>query len=349
MLAEATESLFSRGRNLETEFGLRKLYLKFEGSNPTGTQKDRIARLCYDDAHARGFDTVTVATCGNFGASMAWACSHNGIRPAVFVPADYHTPRIVEMERRGARIIRVPGDYEDAVHASKDAARDHGWYDANPGSDAQWEISRMGYGRIAYEIVDTLGRVPDSVAVAVGNGTTLAAIHDGFKRLVAERGLGTVPRMVASSTPRGNPIIKSWKLGSRTCMDLRPEEVHETSVNEPLVNWHAFDGQRALDAIWESGGFATYASDTEMRRATSLTRTLEGISVMTASTAALVGLHKGAKKGLLVEGVHVAVLTGRHFERPRQPRAGALLREATAGNVRVARDEPDRSQAHPVS
>ena len=338
MLAEAGTTLFSRARNLEAALGLRKVFLKFEGSNPTGTQKDRIARHCYDDAHHKGFDTITVATCGNFGASMAWACSHNGIRPAVFVPSDYHTPRIVEMERLGARIIRVPGDYEDAVKASRDAAREYGWYDANPGSADQWEISRMGYGRIAYEIVEDLGRMPDTCAVAVGNGTTLAAIHDGFRRVAQERGLDRLPRMIAASTPRGNPIIKSWKMGSKACLDLRPEDVRETEVNEPLVNWHSFDGQRALDAIYGTEGFAAYATDTDMRRLTALTRNLEGIHVLTASTAALVGLAKGVKEGRLAEGVHVAVLTGRHFEKPRT-RAAAV----------APKPVPTRSEAHPVS
>ena len=343
MLAEAGTTLFSRARNLEAALGLRTIHLKFEGSNPTGTQKDRIARHCYDEAHAKGFDTITVATCGNFGASMAWACSHNGIRPAVFVPSDYHTPRIVEMERNGARIIRVPGDYEDAVAASREAARQHGWYDANPGSLDQWEISRKGYGRIAHEIVADLGRMPDSCAVAVGNGTTLAAIYDGFKQAARERGLTTLPRMVAASTPRGNPIIKSWKLGLKECVDLKPEEVRETEVNEPLVNWHSFDGQRALDAIHDSNGYAVYATDTDMRRLTAATRNLEGINVMTASTAALVGLEKGARQGHLKEGVHVAVLTGRHYEKPRG-------RSATgAASPRATKRALDRSQAHPVS
>ena len=340
MLAEAARTLFTRGRNLEEALGLRAVYLKFEGSNPTGTQKDRIARHCYEDAHAKGYSTITVATCGNFGASMAWACSHNGIRPAIFVPSDYHTPRIVEMEQRGARIVRVPGDYEDAVAASRDAAREYGWYDANPGSEAQWEISRLGYGRIAHEIVHDLGRMPDSVAVAVGNGTTLAAVYDGFKQVALERNHDTLPRMVGASTPRGNPIIKSWKMGSRVCLDLRPEEVRETEVNEPLVNWHSFDGQRALDAIHESGGFAAYASDAEMRRLTATCRHLEGINVMTASTAALVGLAKGVKERRLSDGVHVAVLTGRHYEKPRA---------RVAPHARIGKDLPTRSEVGPVS
>lgn len=320
MMVEAGSTIFSRARNLEAELGLRSVYLKFEGSNPTGTQKDRIARLCYQEAHEKGFETITVATCGNYGASLAWACSHNGIRPAVFVPSDYHTPRIGEMERQGARIIRVPGDYEDAVAASQEAAKAHGWYDANPGAEGQWEISRRGYGSIAREIVESLGRMPDSVAVAVSNGTTLAGIFDGFQEAARERGDTRLPRMIGCSTKRGNPIVRSWKAGSRICHDLKPEDIRETEINEPLVNWRSFDGQRAIDAIYESGGFARDASDAALRRITQLTRSLEGISVLTASTASLIGLQKGVKDGLLGDGVHVAVLTGRHFEKPRQRR-----------------------------
>lgn len=318
MLADAGHTLFSRARNLESTLGLQTIHLKFEGSNPTGTQKDRIATYCYEDAHRLGYDTITLATCGNFGASIAWACSRNGIRPTVFVPEEYHLVRAHDMERHGARIVRVAGCYEDAVVASRNAAKENGWYDANPGSDAQWEIARQGYGRIAHEIYANLGRMPDTCAVAVGNGTTLAAIHDGFLQVKREHGLEEpVPRMIASSTPRGNPIIKSWKLGLAECVDLDPKDVKETEINEPLTNWHSFDGQRALDAIRASQGFAFYASDAAMRRVTSLIRNVEGLAVMTASTAALVGLHRAKESGLVQDGLHIAVLTGRTPEKPR--------------------------------
>ncbi|HWG91923.1 MAG TPA: pyridoxal-phosphate dependent enzyme [Candidatus Thermoplasmatota archaeon] len=312
---ETGHTLFTRARNLEQVLGVRRLFLKFEGSNPTGTQKDRIARIHYEDAHEKGFNTITVATCGNFGASIAWACSHNGIRPTVFIPNDYHTIRVKEMERLGATVLRVDGGYEEAVAASRQAAKENGWYDANPG-DNNYDLAKRGYGRIAHEIYADLGRMPDTVSVACGNGTTLAGIYDGFKEVALEHGIDRVPRMIAASTPRGNPVIKSWKQGLKTCVDLKPEEVKETSVNEPLTNWHSFDGQRALDAIYQSNGFAAYASDTEMRKMTMLTRNMEGINVMTASTAALAGLGKIAKRTPDLGETHVAVLTGRSFSRP---------------------------------
>lgn len=335
MIEASGDTLFSRVRNVESELGFRRVWVKFEGSNPTGTQKDRVAQAFYADAHAKGYRVVTLATCGNFGAAIAYACSQNGLRPALFVPTDYHTQRVVEMERLGARVIRVPGSYEDAVATSRRAAAENGWYDANPGGDAQWEIARVGYGAIAREIVEKLGRVPDTVSVAVGNGTTLAGIAAGFREVIGERGNALpshrLPRFVAASTPRGNPIIKSWKAKSRTCIDLKPEEIRETKVNEPLVNWHSFDGQRALDALYESQGFAHTASDAEMRAATNLLRNAEGINVMTASTAALVGLAKARRDaGDALGDCHVVVLTGRHFPKPRAP-------EATPASLRATR------------
>ena len=79
--SEVGDTALSRSRNLEREIGLRQIYLKFEGGNPTGTQKDRIAFAQAMDALRRGFDAITVATCGNYGASVALAAS--GVLPIV--------------------------------------------------------------------------------------------------------------------------------------------------------------------------------------------------------------------------------------------------------------------------
>jgi hypothetical protein len=69
--SEIGDTALSRSRNIEREVGLRQLYLKFEGGNPTGAQKDRIAFAQAMDAMRRGFDAITVATCGNYGAARA--------------------------------------------------------------------------------------------------------------------------------------------------------------------------------------------------------------------------------------------------------------------------------------
>jgi threonine synthase len=73
--SEVGDTAFIRARNIERETGLRQIFLKFEGGNPTGTQKDRVAFAQAMDALRRGFDTITVATCGNFGVAQALAAS----------------------------------------------------------------------------------------------------------------------------------------------------------------------------------------------------------------------------------------------------------------------------------
>ena len=99
------DSTLTRARNIERNIGFHQLYLKFEGGNPTGTQKDRISFSQTMDALRRGFDAVTIATCGNYGVAMALATSMAGLKCHIFIPENFRTKRKVEMEELGANII----------------------------------------------------------------------------------------------------------------------------------------------------------------------------------------------------------------------------------------------------
>ncbi|HUZ17277.1 MAG TPA: pyridoxal-phosphate dependent enzyme, partial [Spirochaetia bacterium] len=127
--SEVGDTTLSRARNIEREVGVRQLYLKFEGGNPTGTQKDRIAFAQVLDALRRGYDSITMATCGNYGVAMAFAASIAGLGCRIYIPDKYHTKRMQEMERLGARIFRTPGDYEESVKESSKAAAEKDYYD----------------------------------------------------------------------------------------------------------------------------------------------------------------------------------------------------------------------------
>ena len=308
--SEVGDSRLVRARNLERESGLRQLFLKFEGSNPTGTQKDRIAFAQVHDALRRGFDTLTVATCGNYGAAVAFAATLAGLRCVIYIPEAYRTRRLDEMAEAGAELRRVPGDYEAAVEASKRAAAEHELYDANPGG-ANTILQLVAYGEIANEIYDELRDAPAVVAVPVSNGTTLAGIHRGFATLYRRGKTSRIPRIVGGSSHGKNPIVRSFLKGLEQCQDLDPSTVRETEVNEPLINWHSFDGNWALDAIRTSGGFADDASDREMLRQARVLREREGLSVLPASTAGLAVLLQRQGESPLPGDRYVAVLTGR--------------------------------------
>ena len=309
-------TIFLEARNLAPLLGCERVYLKFEGTNPTGTQKDRIAMILADQTVTSGLEGITTATCGNFGVAMAYAARHYDLAANIYIPKKYEVPkdRLKRMENFGAKVHFVDGYYEDAVAYSSQQAIENHWFDANPGVNEVPELSLAAYGEISCEIYRDLRRVPNYVFCPVGNGTTLAGIYAGFKKLYLSGKTMTVPKMVATSTRRGNPVIKSFKENKRTIVDLKPEEVKESKVNEPLTNWHAFDGQLALDAIYESGGFAEYASDTKMMEFSKLIRSEEGLSVLPAAASTLAVMQTLGREGFIVKGTFVAILTGRDFD-----------------------------------
>jgi len=308
--SEIGDSNFARARNIEKEIGLRQVYLKFEGGNPSGTQKDRIAFAQCMDALRRRFDAITVATCGNYGAATALAASMAGLKCFIFIPQNFRTKRVKEMLELGAEIIRTDDDYEKAVSESRKFSQMNDVYDANPGG-ANTAIQLRAYGEIAYEIYDELRDAPAVVAVPVSNGTTLAGIYKGFLSLYRRGKTSRMPCMIAGSSYMKNPIVTAYIKGYETCLDLEPDKIKETAVNEPLINWHSIDGNLALAAIRLTKGWAGDASDKNMLAFSKLLREQEGLHVLPASSAGLIALVEQHKKQAMQNDRYVAILTGR--------------------------------------
>jgi threonine synthase len=308
--SEVGDTTLNRARNIEREIGLRQMFLKFEGDNPSGTQKDRIAFAQAMDALRRGYEGITVATCGNYGVAIALAASLAGLRCIAYVPATYRTRRVQEMEQYGAEVLRVPGDYERVVDVSRRRAAAEEIYDANPGG-ANTPLQLRAYGEIAYEIYDELRDAPAAVAVPVSNGTTLAGIHKGFVSLYRRGKTSRIPRMVAGSSFGKNPIVEAFRKNAPRCEDLHPDRIRETAVNEPLVNWSSIDGDHALEAIRSSGGWASFVSDRSMTRFARIMREQQGLSALPAATAGLIALFEAHQARPLTNDRYVVILTGR--------------------------------------
>jgi threonine synthase len=308
--SEVGDTSLSRARHGERDTGLRQVFLKFEGGNPTGTQKDRIAFAQSMDALRRGYEEITVATCGNYGAAVALAARLAGLRCLVFIPSGYHARRLEEIAQQGAVIERVPGDYEAAVAASRQRAEERELYDANPGG-ANVALQLRAYGEIAYEIYDELRDAPAAVAVPVSNGTTLAGIYRGFLSLYRRGKTSRMPRIVAGSSWGKNPIVRAFLKGLPHCADLEPTKIRETPINEPLINWHSSEGDLALEAIRATDGWASTASDRAMTGAAARLRKQEGLSVLPAATAGLLALFDRHRREPLPGDRYVALLTGR--------------------------------------
>lgn len=307
---EVGESSLTRARSIEREYDIRQLYIKFEGDNPTGTQKDRIAFAQAYDALRRGYDTVVAATCGNYGVAVAYACYLAGLKCIIYIPKHYHSEREKEMRNFNADVAYLEGSYEDVVKESSRIAIEHDYYDSNPGGQ-NTALQIQAYSQIAFEIYDQLRDAPKFLASPVSNGTLLAGVYRGFVSLYKRGKTSRIPHFIAGSSAHKNPIVNSFLKGHKEIQDLSADSIKETKVNEPLINWHSFDGTEALYALKMSEGAAAHISDKAMKAMSTFISKYDGMQVLPASTAGLLAFLKRHEANPLANDRYVALITAR--------------------------------------
>lgn len=298
-----------RAKSLEKILGFKKIFLKNEGFNPTKTYKDRHALMQVLLAKDKGYKTITVGTCGNYGVAIARYATEFELDATVYVPKKYSNSRLDELKSFGAGLIKETGEYEDIVRLSIESAKKNNWYDANNGANLTSSLDSCAF--ISKEIVSELGEI-DTLSVPVGNGTLLSGIHRGFQDLKRKDVILKMPHIIGSSTHNSNAVIESFRKNQKKVQDLNPNHLKLTDVNEPLIAFHCFGGQLALDAIYNTKGYATGFTDEKMIEYKNLILEAEGIDTLPASASALGGLVEfqkinGLKEG---EGINVVVLTG---------------------------------------
>lgn len=289
-----------RAQKLEKTLGVRRLQLKLEGENPSGTHKDRSALLHCLDARNAGKNTVTAVSCGNFGAALAYVADKLDMRSQIYIPRDFAAPRRAEIESTGGTVVSVDGDYEAALRRSAADANTNGWYNANPGGENK-DLGVYAYTFIAKEIAQEMGRQPDWVSVPVGNGTLIGGVWRGF------RSIGMKPRMLGTSN--NNSAVRGLVLGLRTQVDVPDLQI--TEINEPLAGNFLADPEEAIAAILDSGGAAMEIPDTELLEASRLAKMEEGLDILPACAGTVSAIGKLDSRN----HVFVAVLSGRGHPR----------------------------------
>lgn len=288
-----------KANTLGKKIGLNSIYIKLEQNNSTHTHKDRAASMVVKKAKEKGFQGMTIGTCGNFGVSVAYFCSLRGLKSHLFIPPSYDIPRLKEMQDYGSDIEFVDGTYEDAVEVSTQYSKTKKYFDANPHGEGA-EIAIEGYKNIAQEIVKDLGNIPLVVWVPVGNGTLLTGIYLGLLEKNAKFTIGAV------SSKGNNEIAESYLQKRR--VGLKGSDLKETYINEPLLNWLPSQLEESLQALKNSNGYAYGATDGELVSASEIIKSSEGIITSPASAAGLAGLLK-YKSELSNLFTHVVILT----------------------------------------
>ena len=285
-----------RAQKLEKKLGIRRLHLKLEGDNPSGTHKDRAALIHALDARKQGFTAYTAVSCGNYGAALAYVAEKLSIDAIVYVPKTFSSPRKSDIISMGGKVVEVDGGYEDALKKSaEDAYRNH-WYNANPGGDHK-ELGLFAYMYIAKEIAKDLGRHPDWVSVPVGNGTCIGGIWRGFQSMSMK------PRMLGVSN--NNSAIHGLALGAKEQVMI--PELRITEINEPLADNFLTEAEEVIGAVVDSNGAGVEVPDEELVKASKVIMSEEGLDILPASAGAVWGISQLDSRN----HVFVAVLTGK--------------------------------------
>lgn len=302
---------------------LSRTWIKWEGASVSGSHKDRIALESVAEAIEQGRSIVSVATCGNYGYAvciMVAAAKRAGfnIDANVFMPVSFHSPKTQLMRSLGANVQLMGGTYEDVVKESTKLAESNPtWYDANPGGEnLQTQID--AYARIAEEIVHQLGEAPAYCLLPISNGTTLCGVARGFAKLREAGKIASTPSFIGVTVADQNPIDTSFKRG-KTYEPLRPGDLRETEINEPLINWDSTEGRETLAIIVETEGFTSGVRDDDLSDAAEwCKRSSEGaLPVMPAGAATIAGVIADAdlrRKIAESKGPVVMVFTARNAD-----------------------------------
>jgi threonine synthase len=273
------------------------VFMKLEGDNPTGSFKDRGVSVVISHARALGFETATVASTGNMGASVAAYCAYANMKARIFIPKDVPEEKVLQMRAYGAELVEKEGDFSDIVRASVEEAEKGDAYLASTGLNP---LFLEGLKTVGLELFEQMG-VPDWIVVPTGTGGLLTAIFKGFREL---RDLGFVerlPRMVAVQARTCSPIVDAWLSGK----PIVPAKEPRTIASAILVK-SPFNGGTALSALRESKGLGVVVDDRQIVESIRILGE-EGVFAEPASAAALAALshfnrEPGDRVALVITG-----------------------------------------------
>ncbi len=346
-LNEGRTPLIAAPRLAQAVFGESRgprLYLKFEGLNPTGSFKDRGMTLAVSKAVEAGAKGVVCASTGNTSASAAAYAARAGLACLVIIPKGaVASGKLAQALIYGARVLAVDGNFDRALEIVRGLVARH------PEMSVVNSINPYrleGQKTAAFEVVEQLGRAPDFLAIPVGNAGNITAYWRGFKEhaAAAGRGAGAMGGRGTGAVGGGLPRMLGFQAeGAAPFLAGRFVDRPKTLATAIRIGHPAsWDGARG--AVAESGGRFTAVTDGEIVEAYRLLARIEGVFVEPASAAPLAGLAKLAREGYFdecgagPETAVVSVLTGNGLKDSERARKVSAAPEAVPADLDVVED-----------
>ena len=289
---------------LGKELGIRELWIKDDGQNPTASLKDRASAMAVVKACEAGKTTIACSSTGNAASSLAGNAAAAGLSTFIFVPSRAPKGKVAQLMMFGATVILVEGSYEDTFRISAEAIERWGWYNRNAAINP---YLMEGKKTVSLEIAEQLSfKMPDYVAVSVGDGCTIGGVWKGFKDLYQAGLIDRLPRIISVQASGCCPINTAAAAGT---MEWVPQE--ENTLADSIAVGVPRNPVKALRAISESNGVTVNVSDEEIMAAMRLLGKHAGVFAEPAGAAGTAGVKKAVETGLIERNASVvSIVTG---------------------------------------
>jgi threonine synthase len=279
-----------------------EVWLKLEGTNPTGSFKDRGMTCAVSAAVREGAKAVICASTGNTSASAAAYAARAGLRCAVLVPdGKIATGKLAQALMHGARVIVLRGNFDRALELVRELADRHPIALVNSVNEFRLE----GQKTAAFEIVEQLGEL-DALCIPVGNAGNITAYWRGFREA------GATPKMLGFQAAGAAPLVHGAPVAN-------PETIASAIRIGNPARW-----EEAMDAMTSSHGAVRAVTDAQILDAYRFLAAHEGVFCEPASASGVAGLLANGAEGA---SKVACVLTGHGLKDPQTAlaHAGAVV------------------------
>lgn len=278
-------------KSLRDELGVRKLYVKDDGLNPTASLKDRASGVAVAKAIELGYDTIACSSTGNAASSCAGSAARMGLKAVIFVPERAPEGKVAQLMIFGAKVVSVHGDYKATFDLSKAAIAKYGWYNRNAGINP---VMTEGKKTVALEIAEQLNFEPtDWVACSVGDGCTIGGVYNGFYDLYRLGLIDRIPKILGVQSTGCCPFVDAANEGR----DLVPTE--ENTIADSIAVGVPRNPRKALRAVRDSHGAWIAVSDEQILDTMRVLGRHEGVFGEPAGVTATAGVREAVARGII--------------------------------------------------
>jgi threonine synthase len=294
-------------KRLAAEIGLKQMYVKNEGQNPTGSFKDRGMTVGVTKALELGARHVICASTGNTSASLAAYAARAGLKCTVLIPSGKIAyGKLAQAMIHGATVLQVRGNFDQALEFVLKLAEKHkNIYLLNSINPFRIE----GQKSLGFEICEQLNnQAPDRIVIPVGNAGNISAVWKGLTEFHELGFIRRLPKMTGIQAAGSAPIVRAIKTNSNEIIPVEKPETIATAIRIGApVSW-----KKAINAIRESHGTAETVTDEEILDAQRMLARIEGIFVEPASASSIAGLKKLVSNGVISKDELVVCITTGH-------------------------------------